>query len=243
MSTDQLLEALAAAVSAAQPLQEYCFLGFWGVTWWPLCMTKAEWAGWAQAVGATVAVLISILIVRREIRQRRIDKDETRIKELRAIRLVLDKHALEGGLNNYISSFTNFSSRYKNETKFMADFNNLFLFNHTFKSFQDLKKCIDSIPLKEMESLKLSFIGDDVRRINLDIQFIDTIYAEYLYAVKKHDFLKKPISSSEFFKEISGSESSFKTIEQELKIMTAMLIDWVVILRVKYSLLNKKLYG
>lgn len=32
---------------------EYCFL--W-IDWWPLCMTKAEWSGWMQAIFSVAAI-------------------------------------------------------------------------------------------------------------------------------------------------------------------------------------------
>lgn len=61
MDTNQLSAALASAlvrvVESAKPAQEYCFL--W-IDWWPLCMTKAEWSGWMQAVGAALALAIAI---------------------------------------------------------------------------------------------------------------------------------------------------------------------------------------
>ncbi len=38
---------------------EFCLFG---LQHWSSCMTKAEWSGWAQAVGATVAVLIAIAV-------------------------------------------------------------------------------------------------------------------------------------------------------------------------------------
>ena len=41
------------------PATEYCFL--W-IDWWPLCMTKSEWSGWAQAIGAVLALAIAIAI-------------------------------------------------------------------------------------------------------------------------------------------------------------------------------------
>lgn len=62
MNTDQVIEGISKAVSAVQPAQEYCILGFWGVTWWPVCMTKAEWSGWMQAFGAVLALGIAIWV-------------------------------------------------------------------------------------------------------------------------------------------------------------------------------------
>ncbi|KAB2896574.1 MAG: hypothetical protein F9K35_13680 [Burkholderiaceae bacterium] len=63
MDTNQLSAALASAlvrvVEAARPAQEYCLL--W-IDWWPTCMTKAEWAGWAQTAGVVAALMIPWLI-------------------------------------------------------------------------------------------------------------------------------------------------------------------------------------
>lgn len=39
------------------PTPEYCLLF---IDWWPMCMTKAEWSGWAQAIGAMIALGIAI---------------------------------------------------------------------------------------------------------------------------------------------------------------------------------------
>ena len=35
------------------PTPEYCLLS---IDWWPLCMSKAEWSGWVQAVGSILAI-------------------------------------------------------------------------------------------------------------------------------------------------------------------------------------------
>lgn len=59
METNQLIEALARAVELAKPAQEYCFL--W-IDWWATCMTKAEWSGWMQAIGAALALVVAIAL-------------------------------------------------------------------------------------------------------------------------------------------------------------------------------------
>lgn len=53
MNASQLVEALARAAEAAKPAQEYCL--FW-IDWWPMCMTKTEWASWVQAIGGLIAI-------------------------------------------------------------------------------------------------------------------------------------------------------------------------------------------
>jgi len=50
------------------PTPEYCLFG---LNWWPLCMTKAEWSGWAQAIGAAAAIFFAVRIAGTQERQRR----------------------------------------------------------------------------------------------------------------------------------------------------------------------------
>jgi hypothetical protein len=57
MDTNQLAEGIARAIEAAKPAQEYCFL--W-IDHWSMCMTKAEWSGWMQAVGSALALALAI---------------------------------------------------------------------------------------------------------------------------------------------------------------------------------------
>lgn len=45
------------------PAPEYCLL--W-IDWWPLCMTKAEWSGWVQAIGSVAAIGLSVWVVQRQ---------------------------------------------------------------------------------------------------------------------------------------------------------------------------------
>lgn len=62
MNADQVIEGIGRAVAAANPAQEYC-LFYWNV--WPMCMTKAEWSGWAQAIGVFIALLLPFWNARR----------------------------------------------------------------------------------------------------------------------------------------------------------------------------------
>jgi uncharacterized membrane protein len=57
MDTNQLAEGIARAIEAAKPAQEYCLL--W-IDHWSMCMTKAEWSGWMQAIGSALALALAI---------------------------------------------------------------------------------------------------------------------------------------------------------------------------------------
>lgn len=57
MDTNQLMAGLAAAVNAAKPAPEYCFL--W-IESWATCMTRSEWSGWMQFFGAFGALVVAL---------------------------------------------------------------------------------------------------------------------------------------------------------------------------------------
>ena len=240
MNADQVIDGIGKAVAANQT-QDYCL--FWSDYWWWMCMTKAEWAGWAQAIGATVAVFISIFIVNREIKIRNEDKAEERTKELRAIRLILDKWPLERCLSNYVVTFSGMSRHYPNETKYMAEFNCIFIFSHTIESFRKLLGCVRSIPHSDMQALKLSSMGDEIRLILAEIDFLSTRYNVFEDSVKEFDFLKEVTSSSQFFKRIESSRNKVANINEDLIPILEITKDIFVSLNSRHSRLNKSLYG
>lgn len=57
------------------PTPEYCLL--W-IDWWPLCMTKGEWSGWMQAIGAAIAILAAAAIAAYQAGHARKLEDEKR---------------------------------------------------------------------------------------------------------------------------------------------------------------------
>lgn len=66
MDTTQLVNGIGVAVAAAKPAQEYCFAN---LQHWSMCMTKSEWSGWMQAIGAVAAILGSLYIAKRQERK------------------------------------------------------------------------------------------------------------------------------------------------------------------------------
>lgn len=65
---------------------EYCFL--W-IDWWPLCMTKAEWSGWVQAVGSVAAIAAGAFAVWWQVhRQANNDKSQLVEEEVRRLQIV-----------------------------------------------------------------------------------------------------------------------------------------------------------
>ena len=56
------------AAQAAPPAPEFCLL--W-IPHWSLCMTKADWSGWMQGIGAVLAVAIAIWLPWRSARTAR----------------------------------------------------------------------------------------------------------------------------------------------------------------------------
>lgn len=82
MDANQLIKALGDAAAAAKPPQEYCLLWFW-TDWWPMCMTKAEWSGWMQAIGAVLAIAFSGAIAAKQIKAARIEAENDRFEARR----------------------------------------------------------------------------------------------------------------------------------------------------------------
>jgi hypothetical protein len=69
MDANQLAEGIARAVEAAKPAQEYCLFG---CNHWSMCMTKAEWSGWMQAIFSVVAIFSAALLTWWQLRAPRV---------------------------------------------------------------------------------------------------------------------------------------------------------------------------
>lgn len=65
---------------------EYCLL--W-IDWWPLCMTKAEWAAWASGVGALLAIAWAWHQARRHERKVAADAARKALKFASSVRSVV----------------------------------------------------------------------------------------------------------------------------------------------------------
>lgn len=50
---------------------QYCLLG---VDWWPLCMSRADWASWTQAIGSVLAILAAVAIAAKQAKRARFDR-------------------------------------------------------------------------------------------------------------------------------------------------------------------------
>lgn len=73
MELSQLMKGIGETVAATKPPQEYCFL--W-IDWWPICMSKSEWSGWMQFLGAVLAIAVAFYIASNQLRvERRRDQD------------------------------------------------------------------------------------------------------------------------------------------------------------------------
>jgi hypothetical protein len=75
---DQMANAVAAAVVASKPPQEYCFLG---VETWATCMTKGEWSGWVQAFGSIAAIVGMFFLAKYQHYQQKKADAESRLQQ------------------------------------------------------------------------------------------------------------------------------------------------------------------
>lgn len=62
--------------------QEYCFLF---IDWWPLCMTKSEWSGWMQAVGAAASIIGAFLIASWQYRRQLMLEKKVAVSKIRSL--------------------------------------------------------------------------------------------------------------------------------------------------------------
>ena len=81
----QWTDAAPLAVSYIWPMTpelapEYCLL--W-INWWPLCMTKAEWSGWVQALGSIAAIMGAFYLARYQYKRGREQALELEKRQLR----------------------------------------------------------------------------------------------------------------------------------------------------------------
>ena len=77
--------------------QEYCM--FW-TNWWWLCMTKAEWAGWVQAVGSIAAIMAGVAVVHWQLQRQ---QHQQRVDQTRKYRLIAGHiFAMRGALTRIL---------------------------------------------------------------------------------------------------------------------------------------------
>ncbi|MGE8453578.1 MAG: hypothetical protein ACN6OP_23805 [Pseudomonadales bacterium] len=79
MNKDQLLEKSLQALINIKSSSEYCLFNAFDSDFW--CMTKAEWSGWAQAIGAVAAILVAISIALYQRCNERRHREDDRLSE------------------------------------------------------------------------------------------------------------------------------------------------------------------
>lgn len=104
-SPDQIGQAVAKATQAT----EYCLFY---AQWWPLCMSRAEWAAWLQAVFSVIAIAAAVYVPWKQhkmaLRQRDEAEVEQRARTIFALALTLrfaheNAIAFEGRLKHSLS--------------------------------------------------------------------------------------------------------------------------------------------
>ncbi|MGD9758032.1 hypothetical protein [Comamonas testosteroni] len=100
MDANQLMEGIGAAVAAAKPAQEYCFLGLgWSFT----CLPLSDWYGSLglivsamAAAGTVAAVVVALRLARRTDEHR--ESKETRLQRMHALYLLPVLKSLQSDL-------------------------------------------------------------------------------------------------------------------------------------------------
>lgn len=112
---------------------EYCLL--W-IQWWPLCMTKAEWASWFQAIVALVAVYAGWRYVKHQTSEARKQLESLRADNVRSALNSLRVLALN--LRNEMGSISASVHSEEDVNNLSADFDSSKLFATTEASLKDV---------------------------------------------------------------------------------------------------------
>jgi len=136
-----------------------------GFDWWAVCLTKAEWAAWVQAIGTLATLAVAALVVRYEIKQRRLDSSEANATGLTArLHLVV---LMTAQLENFIEKAD--PGQILATTAYKYHFNSL-------KSACERVRAIDLIELPTRQSMfYLGAIHQDVATIELTLSMVENI--------------------------------------------------------------------
>lgn len=77
MNADQVIDGIGKAVAVSQT-QEYCLL--WSDYFWWMCMTKAEWSSWIQAVFTIAAIFVSVSITKIQLKRKDVELNKVEVK-------------------------------------------------------------------------------------------------------------------------------------------------------------------
>ncbi len=175
MDTNELLVGLARAVVATKPAEEYC-LRLLDQTWWT-CLTKAEWASWAQAFGVVGTISTPFVY--------------SFIKRVRAYRLL---RAMQPYITNSLQTIKN-SKRYLLENfdtpkgRLVRASQMLESIRHPYKEEIDAMSLIDPalgmrmLDLMRATELYPKLIENTLRDSNsLDVEIIWRLHADHIGA-------------------------------------------------------------
>ena len=168
-------EVLQVSVNA----EEYCFLA---VNWWVTCLTKSEWASWAQAAGVSLTLY---LMLKSFFNEQAIRKNNERLenkREIRFLRLHLRKNKclfnsfseLFIWLDTCLEDFPG-----KGPDPRMVTVRAINTFAASVDQFQALRKEVASLGIDENEALYMSKYGYLIENIKNSVDMMAVAYKGY----------------------------------------------------------------
>lgn len=181
MNADQVIEGIGRAVAAANPAQEYC-LFYWNV--WPMCMTKAEWAGWMQAIGVLATIFSLTLGIISEKKKYREEVNKRKLADSVSIKYYLRQHhnfssAIESFIYWHTCSYSDFQNKVKEGHQGKIIESSIVCFSMTEQFFNQMLQSADDLRFNERTDLHLNTYAGAMENILSAISSLKYPFEKY----------------------------------------------------------------
>lgn len=181
MNADEVIEGIGKAAAAANSAQEYC-LFYWNV--WPMCMTKAEWASWMQALGVVVTLIIMLIGIQNERKKHRTEVKNKQIADSVSMKYYLRQHDdFCSGLDAFILScdlvYADFQNNRNVEHSGQSIEKAIDCFRCTEEDFTKALGAIEGLQFNQRSDLHLNVYAGAIDNIISSLKSLGVIYFQY----------------------------------------------------------------
>ena len=181
MNADQVIDGIGKAVAANQT-QEYCLL--WSDYWWWTCMTKAEWAGWMQAIGVLATIFSLTLSIISEKKKYREEVNKRKLADSVSIKYYLRQHqnftsAIESFIYSHTWSYSDFQNKVKEGHQGKIIESSIECFSMTEQFFNQMLQSADDLRFNERTDLHLNTYAGAMENILSAISSLKYLFEKY----------------------------------------------------------------
>lgn len=181
MNADQVIESIGNVVAAAKPAQEYC-LFYWDV--WPMCMTKAEWSGWMQAIGVLATIGSLAFSIFSEKKKYREEVNKRKLADSVSIKYYLRQHqnftsAIESFIYSHTWSYTDYQNKVKENHQGKIIESSIECFSMTEQYFNQMLQSVDDLRFNERTDLHLNTYAVAMENILSAINSLKYLFERY----------------------------------------------------------------